>query len=82
MNVNSPSHTEKYGERSLYRTFNTSFSFAESAAKLLLFAGLYKYCLKKHRKRMFCLHVRRNFPTFAKLKNSIETQSFRTDNDQ
>ena len=56
--------------------------FAESGAKLPLFTGLHKYCLKKHRKRMFCLHVRRNFPTFAKLKNSIETQSFRTDNDQ
>lgn len=56
--------------------------FAESGAKLPLFTGLHKYCLKKHRKRMFCLRVRRNFPTFAKLKNSIETQSFRTDNDQ
>ena len=56
--------------------------FAESAAKLLLFAGLHKYCLKKHRKRMFCLHVQRNFPIFATLKNSIETQSFRIDNDQ
>ena len=56
--------------------------FAESGAKLPLFTGLHKYCLKKHRKRMFCLHVQRNFPIFATLKNSIETQSFRIDNDQ
>ena len=82
MNVNSPSHTEKYRDRVFVGLLISLSQFAESAAKLLLFAGLYKYCLKKHRKRMFCLHVRRNFPTFAKLKNSIETQSFRIDNDQ